>query len=480
MRLTRVRLPKSADEQAAALRAASAFRRRMLGGLICLVGAWLLLRLEPAARRMAAMTGWGAFPSGVYAGWRARSAGADGTRLVHGELPGFRKSPKRRDGKKTRRPKPAKRPLLETPQHMRDALSDSGGGALTLPRRFDGLERARRKAQKPRATRKPRAPHGAKSAKAGLARAARSAPSVRTRTPAQGKPATGSTASRRPPQVGERKSAPRARPAPSERSVRVDFDGRTRRERSGARLAYHLPSSSISASPPFYRAAKAAPKPPKEKKAPTPKAPTLADWLGTGSLSPPKSEWMKKAPSFNPLKGAFPPSLPDGKAYDRRTPAPAFVETVAPPEEHERYERWLEIDDDKNRAKDDAHWHGDGKEILFMHFDKVWASPKDGRWVWLLREGTRWWTVADGTQRMVRDKERWWRHTEFGWFPLVEGQARAAAFAEDWKRAGLLKTGASIRFSADFLRVAVETPGLGSTVFDAQTGQYLDRLPQKR
>jgi hypothetical protein len=475
-----IRLPVPEEERRRRERAARALRRRMLGGLVCLAGAWLLLRLDPVARKVAQMRGWGAFPSGVFQAWHMRPPGSDATALVAGgrDRTGKRRGAKR--GRRKVRKSTGKRPRLKAPAYMRDALRDAPAELTVLPREFEGL--SKRKAKRRRMRVRKAGKSADKRTRSGAFGTAMRRPSKRRARLRPPKAAKAEKRASKRMSASKAKSASRgrARPATGERRVKVDFDGRSRRTRAGRKLAYRLPNSSIGKSPSFSPARSARAVKPKEKQPPKAKAVTLSKLIGTGALTPPKPETIRKAPSFNPLKGAFPPALPDGKAYERKTPAPGHVETISPPDEHDLYERWLEIDENKKRKKDQAHWHGDGKSILYMHFDKVWASPKDRRWSWLVKSGSKWWTVADGAQRMLRYKERWWWRTEFGWFPLAEGKAVAAGFAVDWKRKGLLAKGWSLKFSKDLARVAVATPGVGTTVFDARTGQYLDFIVYKK
>ncbi|MFC1679982.1 hypothetical protein ACFL2T_07220, partial [Elusimicrobiota bacterium] len=77
---------------------------------------------------------------------------------------------------------------------------------------------------------------------------------------------------------------------------------------------------------------------------------------------------------------------------------------------HPKYERWLEKDENRGR-KDEPHWHIDSENVPYYHMGKAWGRADGGRWTWMLKKGSRWWTVADGAQRMVRYRERWWWRT---------------------------------------------------------------------
>ena len=137
----------------------------------------------------------------------------------------------------------------------------------------------------------------------------------------------------------------------------------------------------------------------KQPKAPLFKPPSLKDWLGKGPVKPP--EGGLAAPSFSKLKDKFPSSLPDGKPFERGTPPPAHIETLAAPQEHPDYPRWLDKDE-RRRRKDEPHWHIDASNTPFYHMGKVWGRTDAGRWTWMVQSERRWWTVGDGAQRMVR------------------------------------------------------------------------------
>lgn len=210
-----------------------------------------------------------------------------------------------------------------------------------------------------------------------------------------------------------------------------------------------------------------------------PRPPTLSDWLGKGALKPPAGKL--KAPTFAPLKKLFPPSLPDGKPYARKTPPPSHLEKLAPPDEQPLYERWLEKDDNRGR-KDEPHWHINGRNTPFLHAGKSWGRADRGRWTWMIKSDRRWWTVADGAQRMVRHRDRWWWKTRDGWFLLHEGRPWVWRYFAEWRRRGYLqpKSGTAVVYSADGRRVALITPGQGARVFDARTGGLLGSYPEKR
>lgn len=260
-------------------------------------------------------------------------------------------------------------------------------------------------------------------------------------------------------------------PAPAVRGARrdADFDGRRAGGASGrlTRNTAAVPASSWS---PAERK-----KEPAEKAAKPPKPPTLSDWLGRGTLKAPGRRL--KPPTFTPLKDLFPARLPDGRPYERATPPPEAVESLVPPDERPLYEDWLDADERKKRGSK-PHWHQDGADWLF-HAGKAWGAPREGRWSWLLEYDRRFWTVADGAQRLARHGEAWWWRTEDGWFLLKGGQAWAYRHFPEWEGHGFIHPtkGTQVVYSADGARLAVLTPGRDTVVFDAATGEVLARFP---
>lgn len=263
-------------------------------------------------------------------------------------------------------------------------------------------------------------------------------------------------------------SAAGGTPLPPPHAAR-DFDSR-RVSPGGARLAM----GSSAAVPSWSPKEREKPKKPLEK----PKAPlTLSDWIGKGPLKAPTGK--PKPPTFSPLKALFPNLLPDGRAYERATPPPAVLELVTPPEERPDYEAWLEKDEHRGR-KAEAHWHQDGKTWL-LHAGKAWGIAEGGGWSWMLSAERRWWTVADGAQRMLRHDGAWWWRTKDGWFLLKGGEPWAWRHFPEWQGQGVIHPtrGTQVVYSADGGRVAILTPGQETVVFDALSGEVLARFPAK-
>ena len=371
-----------------------------------------------------------------------------------------------------RRPKEAPRAELEPMPELKDALSGlsaASGAAVWGPEFSPSIVSARRRPDG--TTRVGRPAAGAFSApaapRARIAAQKAAAPGPGRAAPAQ---SAGRLLSAAPPSGA--RSAAAASPSPGglpERRARggADFDGR----RPGGGSGRLSKETSLTVTP-------WAPKPEKKEKeagAKEPKPPTLSDWIGKGAIKAPTGKL--EAPSFSPLRALFPEKLPDGRSYERATPAPAVLETLTPPEERESYEDWLDKDAKRGR-KAEPHWHMDGKEWVF-HAGKAWGLSEGGRWAWMVESGRRWWTVADGAQRMVRHQDSWWWKTEDGWFLLKGGEPWAWRHFPEWEGDGVIHPtkGTQVVYSADGGRVAVLTPGRDTMVFDARTGELLAQFP---
>mgnify|MGYP001607513402 CR=1 FL=1 len=72
------------------------------------------------------------------------------------------------------------------------------------------------------------------------------------------------------------------------------------------------------------------------------------------------------------------------------------------------------------------------------------------------------------------------------WFLLHEGQPWGHAYLERWRREGLVNaSGAQMIYSSDGRRLAIVAPGEGAVLYDAATGEELDRwseeeMPRRR
>jgi hypothetical protein len=121
-----------------------------------------------------------------------------------------------------------------------------------------------------------------------------------------------------------------------------------------------------------------------------------------------------------------------------------------------------------------AHWDG-----AVWHDGRVRGEARERRWLWLLRDRSRWWGLA-GRDPLLRRGGLWWVRRKGLWFAVHDGQAWAWRSFQDWDAGGLYQpdTGMAMVYSRDFRRVALVTPGRGAEVFDARDGRLLARVPQ--
>jgi hypothetical protein len=105
---------------------------------------------------------------------------------------------------------------------------------------------------------------------------------------------------------------------------------------------------------------------------------------------------------------------------------------------------------------------------------------RDGGWAWLYRDGARWWAVADGRTVLLRHDGVWWTKEQGLWFVVHDGEPWAWRRFHEWDSSGLFQpgSGAQMVYSKDFARVAVIAPGEGAEVFDAVTGELLEKIPE--
>ncbi len=123
-----------------------------------------------------------------------------------------------------------------------------------------------------------------------------------------------------------------------------------------------------------------------------------------------------------------------------------------------------------------AHWDGE-----LWHDGAARGASRGGGWLWLARNGARWWAFADG-RAQVRHDGVWWTKESGVWFVVHDGAAWAWRSFQDWDAQGLFQpaSGTEMVYSKDFSRVAVISPGRGAEVFDAATGEALARIPEER
>ncbi|HBL17504.1 MAG: hypothetical protein A2X36_04825 [Elusimicrobia bacterium GWA2_69_24] len=253
----------------------------------------------------------------------------------------------------------------------------------------------------------------------------------------------------------------------------IDFDGHSAARSGGGGMGFalgHSAESSAGGRRSGSRGTEEA-----RERAKRPHVMRLADWIGRERVEPPTGKLT--APSFTALKDKFPAALPDGKPYSRKTPEPRHFDKLITPGEHRDYEKWLEKDEHRG-AGSKPHWHIDARDTPFYHIGTSWGRSDGGSWAWMILSSRRWWTAADGAQRMVRYEENWWWRTQDGWFLLRNGEPWGWRHFAEWRRNGLIHpgTGTKIFYSEDGNRIVVSVPGEGSSVFDARTGQFIWRF----
>lgn len=117
----------------------------------------------------------------------------------------------------------------------------------------------------------------------------------------------------------------------------------------------------------------------------------------------------------------------------------------------------------------------------------VWRGPgarglaRDGGWLWLKRDGERWWAFAGGRTELFHDGV-WWVKERGVWLVVHDGEPWAWRAFQDWDARGLFHpaSGTEMVYSKDFARVAVISPGRGALVYDAATGEETAFVPEER
>jgi hypothetical protein len=264
----------------------------------------------------------------------------------------------------------------------------------------------------------------------------------------------------------------RARGRPANGGSGVNFDGSFTKSslRSSSSSGLRIPSLKIRRSKP--------PAKKKDAKPPKFKPPKLSDYLGAKPLKPPTGKLT--APSFSGFKELFPEQLPNNKPYTRRTPAPRKIERLGTPSEDPLYEKWLDKDahrTDAGRPKDKAHWHESAPNRFVFHAGKAWARAQQGQWAWMAKKGSKWWTVGNGAQRMVRHQEHWWWRKDGTWYLLHQGKPWAWRHFAKWRRDGFIQPGSGVKmiYSADGSRIALVAADGTWRVFDARNGRIIKR-----
>jgi hypothetical protein len=124
----------------------------------------------------------------------------------------------------------------------------------------------------------------------------------------------------------------------------------------------------------------------------------------------------------------------------------------------------------------EPHW-----DEKAWHDGPIRGLVRNGEWLSLAHDGSRWWAFAGGRAELRHDGV-WWTKENGVWLVVHDGQPWAWRSFQDWGAQGLFhpNSGTEMVYSKDFARVAVITPGEGATVFDAATGEAFARIPEKR
>ena len=208
-----------------------------------------------------------------------------------------------------------------------------------------------------------------------------------------------------------------------------------------------------------------APRPAREARrsalrAPRFRPPRLSQLLGGIALRPPPASLR-------------PPVALAGLAAKR--PASDAMGRIVPPPGREL--RAIEAVAPEKTASDrrrNAHWDGET-----WHERRAHGLARDGGWLWLQKDGARWWGLVDRTP-LVRHQNIWWLRRSGVWLVLHEGEPWAWRHFQDWGADGLFHpaTGTEIVYSPDLSRAAVIAPGEGAVIYDARSGAEIGRIPE--
>jgi hypothetical protein len=129
---------------------------------------------------------------------------------------------------------------------------------------------------------------------------------------------------------------------------------------------------------------------------------------------------------------------------------------------------------------DAGHWHA---AAGVYHHGKAWGRPTDSGWVWLNQIGERWWAWTSPVRpTWLWNGGRWWWHSKDLWFMLHEGEVWGYRMFQEYRKEGLIHpdSGSQMIYSNDGLRAALITPGDGAWLFDARTGETLQRWTEEQ
>lgn len=186
----------------------------------------------------------------------------------------------------------------------------------------------------------------------------------------------------------------------------------------------------------------------------------LSQLLGGKALRPPPAA-LRPPVGLAGLALKRPRLDASGKTVPEPSRELGAIETVAPDE----------IAADRRRG---AHW-----DAQTWHEKRAHGLARRGGWIWLYKDGGRWWGLVERTP-LARHQNLWWLRENGVWLILHEGEPWAWRHFQDWGGDGLFHpgTGTEIVYSPDLARAAVITPGEGAVVYDARSGAELGRIPE--
>ncbi len=195
--------------------------------------------------------------------------------------------------------------------------------------------------------------------------------------------------------------------------------------------------------------------------------PVLLDKLkGMEAIRPPKLK--AKPPDLRGLARLMPEAGPDGKPLKLAPAQAAAVETMRPPSEEMA-----------GCGETEGHWH-EGEPPLY-HAGAAWGAAAGGGWLWLKKSSGKWWAyTAPGQPTWLWHQGHWWWQSDGVWFMLHQGEVWGYRFFSQKRSEGLVHpgTGTQITYNADGSRAAMITPGDGAWLFDARSGEVLERMEE--
>ena len=194
----------------------------------------------------------------------------------------------------------------------------------------------------------------------------------------------------------------------------------------------------------------------------------------TRRFRPPRLSQLLGARALKPPPATLRPPVGLAALASKRLYLDARRRLLPPPSRKLGSIEGLAPDKIASDRRQDAHWDGET-----WHQKRSHGLVREGGWLWLLKDGARWWGVVDKTP-LVRHQGLWWLRRSGVWLALHEGEPWVWRHFQDWGAQGFFHpgTGTEIVYSADLARAAVITPGEGAVVYDALTGTEVGRIPE--